>query len=85
MKPGRYLACVWPLAFVAASMAHAIESPVIEKLTEVKAGVKIPTTVIIGACRMIGGSHDAQAVLRDVMRIETVGLSSPRMSASTSS
>jgi len=37
------------------------------------------------ACRMIGGSHDAQAVLRDVMRIETVGLSSPRMSASTSS
>jgi len=39
----------------------------------------------IGACRIVGGIQVTQAVSRDVIRIETTGLSSPRRRASTCS
>jgi len=38
--------------------------------------------VKVRACLKVGGTHDAQAVSRDVMRIETWGRSSPRTAAS---
>jgi len=47
MSLGRYLAAVWALVFLIASAASAVDAPVLENLTEVKVGVKIPTTVIL--------------------------------------